>query len=234
MGEKATEYLGFAARAHHLAVDRLDIQYAVQELCRGMASPTVGDRRALKRLARYLAGAPRLVSKSDTQYRPGEVFGHSGSDWAGCKKTSRSTSGGAIVIGRHCLKTWSTTQKSITLSSGEAELVAAVKMSCELIGICQLASDWGIELSAKVWIDSSAALGVVGRKGNGKLRHVRVGMLWIQEKVEEGELEVRKVLGEDNPADLMTKYLTRKVMDHHMGNISQEEADGRAKLSLKL
>ena len=100
--------------------------------------------------------------------------------------------------------------------------------------MCQLASDRGIELSAKVWIDSSAALGVVGRKGNGKLRHVRVGMLWIQEKVEEGELEVRKVLGENNPADLMTKYLTRKVMDHHMGAINQEEADGRLKLSLKL
>ena len=73
-----------------------------------------------------------------------------------------------------------------------------------------------------------------GRKGNGKLRHVRVGMLWIQEKVEEGALEVRKVLGEDNPADLMTTYLTRKVMDHYMGAINQEEADGRAKLSLKL
>ena len=58
--------------------------------------------------------------------------------------------------------------------------------------------------------------------------------MWIHEKVEEGELEVRKVLGEDNPADLMTKYLTRKVMDHHMKSINQEEADGRAKLSLKL
>ena len=138
------------------------------------------------------------------------------------------------MIGGHCMKTWSSTQQSITLSSGEAELVAAVKMSCELIGMCQLASDWGIELGAKVWIDSSAALGVVGRKGNGKLRHVRVGMLWIQEKVEEGELEVRKVPGEDNPADLMTKYLTRKVMDHHMGAINQVEVEGRAKMSLKI
>ena len=232
--EKASEYRGLAARANYLALDRPDIQYAVKEICRGMSSPTVGDRKKLKRLARYLVGMPRVVSHFRTQYRADCAMGYSDSDWAGCKKTSRSTSGGAIVIGSHCLKTWSTTQKSITLSSGEAELVAAVKMSCELIGICQLASDWGIELNAKVWIDSSAALGVVGRKGNGKLRHVRVGMLWIQEKVEEGELEVRKVLGEDNPADLMTKYLTRKVMDHHMGNISQEEADGRAKLSLKL
>ena len=180
-GEKAREYRGLAARANYLALDGPDIQYAVKELCRGMANPTVGDRKALKRLARYLVGAPRMVSRFDTQYRPEEVFGFSDSDWAGCKKTSRSTSGGAIMVGQHCIKTWSATQKSNTLSSGEAELVAAVKMSCELIGMCQLAKDWGQELKANVWVDSSAAIGVVNRRGCGKLRHVRVGMLWVQE-----------------------------------------------------
>ena len=198
-----------------------------------MSSPTVGDRRALKRLARYLAGAPRLVSKFDTQYRPEEVFGFSDSDWAGCRKTSRSSSGGAMLVGSHCIKTWSATQKSITLSSGEAELVAAVKMSCELIGLCQLAKDWGQDFKAKVWVDSSAAIGVVHRKGCGKLRHVRVGMLWIQERAESGDLVVAKVLGTDNPADLMTKHLGTKLMDAHIRRLQQEVKSGRADTGLK-
>ena len=43
--------------------------------------------------------------------------------------------------GSHCLKTWSSTQKSVALSSGEAELIAAVKSSTEVIGILQLAKD---------------------------------------------------------------------------------------------
>ena len=50
--------------------------------------------------------------------------------------------------------------ENITLSSGEAELVAAVKMGTELIGITQLAEDWGLQTSGKIYVDSSAAIGV--------------------------------------------------------------------------
>ena len=120
------------------------------------------------------------------------------------------------------------------MSPGEAELVAAVRMSCELIGICQLVRDWGKELEARVWVDSSAAIGVVNRRGCGKLRHVRVGMLWIQEKVEQGELKVDKVKGTENPGDLMTKHLSRKVIDVHMEALNQKVQEGRAGASLKV
>ena len=126
--EMASEFRTLAARANYLALDRPDIQFATKELCRGMANPTVGDKRKLKRLARYLIEMPRIVSKFAFQEEPHELTGFSDSDWAGCKKTSKSTSGGAIKSGSHCIKTWSTTQKNITLSSGEAELVACVNM----------------------------------------------------------------------------------------------------------
>ena len=93
-----------------------------------MANPTVSDKRKSKRLARYLIEMPRLISKVAFQEEPYEVEGFSDSDWAGCKKTSQSTSGGAIMTGNHCKKTWSTAQKNITLSSGEAELGACATM----------------------------------------------------------------------------------------------------------
>ena len=67
--------------------------------------------------------------------------------------------------GRHCIKTWATTQRNITLSPGEAELVAAVKMSSELIGLIQLARDWGLKMDGSVHVDSSAALGIVKKEG---------------------------------------------------------------------
>ena len=50
-------------------------------------------------------------------------------------------------------------------------------------------------------MDSSAALGTIGRKGSGKMRHVRVGLLWVPEQQEEGVLSYKKVGCEDNPAD---------------------------------
>ena len=138
------------------------------------------------------------------------------------------------MCGSHMIKSWSSTQKSITLSSGEAELVAVVKMSTEIIGILQLAFEWGLEMTGQVYVDSSAALGIIKRKGNGKLRHIRVGQLWIQEKAENGELVYHKVAGEVNPGDLMTKYLAERIVKVHMDALGQTFVSGRAEKSLKL
>ena len=136
--------------------------------------------------------------------------------------------------GTHCIKTWSATQKNITLSSGEAELVAAVKMSTELIGLLQLAKEWDMEMSGSVFMDSSAALGMVKRKGNGKMRHIKVGMLWIQQKSEEEELNYKKVDGKDNPGDLMTKHVPQSVAEKLTRAINQVACAGRASSSLRV
>ena len=69
------------------------------------------------------------------------------------------------MIGDHYIRSWSATQKSVTLSSGEAELVALVKLSTEVLGLMQMAKDWGLELSGDIYVDSAAAIGVVKRKG---------------------------------------------------------------------
>ena len=112
--------------------------------------------------------------------------------------------------------------------------MAVVKMSCELIGMMQLAHEWGLELGGRVYVDSSAALGIVKRRGNGKMRHIRVGQLWVQEKNETGELEYTKVAGEENPADLMTKYFQEKLAKRFMDIIGQVFTTGRSEKSLKL
>ena len=46
--------------------------------------------------------------------------------WGGDKRSRKSTSGGATMRGKHCLRTWSTTQGAIALSTAEAELYAMV------------------------------------------------------------------------------------------------------------
>ena len=113
------EFRGLAARANYLSAARGDIQHAVKELCRGMAAPTRGECKKIRRLARYLIGRPRVVMHCLFQ-RPGqEVSGYSDSDWAGCRRTAKSTSGGAIMRGSHCLTTWSSTQRSVSLSSAK-------------------------------------------------------------------------------------------------------------------
>ena len=36
--------------------------------------------------------------------------------WAGCKESRKSTIGGAIMMGKHTIKTWSKTQTRLALS----------------------------------------------------------------------------------------------------------------------
>jgi hypothetical protein len=199
-----------------------------------MCRPTKGDLKRLRRLGRYLVTVPRVVVQYPWQEEQETVNGFSDSDFAGCRRTARSTSGGAVMMGRHFIKSWSVTQKTVALSSGEAELTALVKCSCEVIGLTQLAADWGMEVEGNIYVDSSAALGVVNRRGAGKLRHVRVGQLWVQEKNEEGELCYRKIKGTENPADLLTKSLMSADVQRYMEALGYQARSGRADKSLQL
>ena len=55
-------------------------------------------------------------------------------------------------------------------------------------------------MTGRVHVDSSAAICASQRRGNGKLRHVRVGDIWIQEKEGEGDVDLclRVILEEDD------------------------------------
>ena len=102
----------------------------------------------------------------------------------------------------HLLKTWSSTQTSVSLSSGEAEFYGVVRAAAAALGHQSLLHDFGIDLGVRVWTDSSAANGICQGQSLGKLRHIQTQVLWIQQKVRERALELRKVKGEANPADL--------------------------------
>ena len=60
------------------------------------------------------------------------------------------------------------------------------------------------------------------------MRHINVNSLWIQERQNEKDLELRKVLGTENPADLMTKNLARQALDKCMLQLNQHRTRGRA------
>ena len=97
-----------------------------------------------------------------------------------------------------------------------------------------MAEGLGREVTGEVFVYSSAALAVVNRKGCGKLRHVRVGQLWVQEFAEEEEVQFRKVLGDDSPAELSTKYLTRIRMDKLIEIIHLRDKEGKAQEGLDI
>ena len=92
----------------------------------------------------------------------------SDADWAGCRESRKSITGGCIQIGEHTIKGWSKTQSLVALSSGESELYAALKAAAEGLGTMSVLSDLGWFMKGEVWGDASAALGIINRRGLGK------------------------------------------------------------------
>ena len=111
--------------------------------------------RALKRLVRYLIGAPRLVWVWRQQGPQSYLTAITDSDHAGCKKTRKSTSCSAYMLGNHLLRLRSTTQATLALSSGESEFVATVKGTRSLLGLVEVGKDWGLNFRARLKTDSS-------------------------------------------------------------------------------
>ena len=145
-GADITRFRGVAARCNYLAFDRPDIQYATKEVCREMSKPTTGSLRRLQRIGQYLKGKPRLIWNFEMQHPVNILSIYTDSDWAGCRKTRKSSSGGTIMRGTHCLKTWSKTQAIVAKSSAEAELYAVVRGATEGLGMTTLLNDFGLDV----------------------------------------------------------------------------------------
>ena len=135
------------------------------------------------------------------------------------------------MLGTCSVKSWASTQALISLSSGEAEYYGVVKAASVGLGIKSMLNDSGFKLELEVLTDASAAEGIASKRGLGKTRHVAVHFLWVQERVRSGDLTVSKVWGGDNPADLLTKYLTRDKMDRCMVTFNLEYMDGRSAIA---
>ena len=131
---------------------------------------------------------------------------YSDSDWAGCVKTRRSTSGGMVLRGSHLLAHWSSTQSTVALSSAEAELNALIKGASESLGLLNMLKAMGKDFQCQIFTDSSAAKGIIYRLGCGKVKHLEARQLWLQEVVRRKTLQVTKIGRNDNCSDAMTHH----------------------------
>ena len=94
--------------------------------------------------------------------------------------------------------------------------------------------DWGQAKSSMLYADSSAALAIAKRKGAGKLRHINISALWIQDIQDREGAIFNKIDGLVNPADLMTKYLARDKIDGCLATLCQQRREGRADMGLNM
>ena len=88
----------------------------------------------------------------------------------------------------------------------------------------------GLNGNIKLFSDSSSARGACTRQGVGKIRHLAVRTLWLQQAIQEGRVAVGAIPGKENTADLGTKVLDRKTMLKYMRMLGMAAGHGSREL----
>ena len=84
------------------------------------------------------------------------------------------------------------------------------------LGFRSMAADLGENVKVAFRSDSSVALGIGGREGLWKLRHLGIGYLWLQDVLSQKRLFVSKVKGTENLVGLEAKHLKLEDIEKHL------------------
>ena len=80
-----------------------------------------------------------------------------------------------------------------------------------------------VELGEECFLEllgvSSANDGIIKRAGCGKVKHLSVRQLWLQEQSGAGELWYTKIPRLDNPSDVLTHHFTKAEADMHYSKL---------------
>ena len=92
----------------------------------------------------------------------------------------------------------------------------------EGLGVASVCREWRLPSGLNCFCDSSAARGIASRAGVGKMKHLQVRQLWIQEVVREGRASVSWIPRCNNSADVLTHPCTGMQMREHLHRVGVE------------
>ena len=184
-------------------------------------------------MIRFLASNPRTIQRMARQRPPKFLDCYTDSNHAGCLRTRRSTSCTTLHYGGHFLKLSSTTQVPIALSSGESEWYGLVRAATCAIGYRSMAADFGVELRMRLTGDATAAAGIGMRRGAGRVRHIHTKTLWLQRRITDRDITLKREKGASLAADLGTKHVSRADLLRHLQKLGFEYRAGTSAKALK-
>ena len=110
----------------------------------------------------------------------------------------------------------------------EAEFYGLVRSAGQGLGLQGMLTDLGVSAPLEIYGDSEGAHAVVRRRGVGRLRHVEIQALWIQERLARGDFLLRPVRGAENPAGLFTKFVPEAQCLRCLERLGASYVEGRA------
>ena len=195
----------------YLVNTRPDICFAVNTLSQYMVEPRRVHWSAAKHVLRYLQGTVEY----GLDYRQGSgvrLVRYTDSDWAGCAVDWKSTSGCCFGLGSAVVSWLSRKQKSVALSSTEAEYIAASQASCEAIWLRKmLVGLFDLELRPTViHCDNQNCIKLTENPVfHDRSKHIEIRYHFIRDWVQRGAVKLEYVSTDEQVADILTKSLPR-------------------------
>lgn len=194
----------------YLTVTRPDLMYAVSLMSRYMSRPTMSHWMTAKRILRYLKGTTELGIFYKKVEGNVELSAFTDSAYADDLNDRRSTSGYVFKIGHGAVSWSSKKQPVVTLSTTEAEYIAAALCACQCIWLKKILKTVGVEENegTEIQCDNSSAIQLSKNPVfHGQSKHIDVRFYFLRDLVNNGVIELRYCSSQDQIADLMTKPL---------------------------
>ena len=197
-----------------MVVTRPDIAEAVGVVSRFCANPTEEHMKAVDDIYAYLKHTPNLGLHFKRDCPDRELHAYVDADWAGCPDTRRSTTGYVIKLAGSPVSWSSRRQRTVAMSTCEAEYVAGYKATQEITWIQNMINDLRIEAlevtSTPLLIDNNAALKLTRNPElHDRTKHIELKYHFLREMTLSGRINAQRVSTKDNQADLLTKPLPR-------------------------
>lgn len=192
---------------------RPDIAFAVNQVSRYLEKHDDSHWQAIKRIIRHLQGTANFGICFSANSSAFQLLGYSDADYASDKGTRRSTSGYVFLLASEPI-TWSSErQKMVTLSTTEAEYVAATSATKEVIWLRRLLKDFGCGCvgASDLYVDNQSAIKLAKNpEYHKRTKHIDIRFHFIREKVASQEINLEYVPSELQLADILTKALPKE------------------------
>ena len=215
-----TLYRGMIGSLMYLTASRPDITFATSMCAHFQANPKESHLTAVKRIFRYLKHNPNLGLwyPKDSDF---ELIGYTDSDHAGCQVDRKSTSGGCQMLGDRLISWSSKKQHSVACSSAEAEYIAAGSCCAQVLWIQNQLLDYGHKFTkTPICCDNTSAILITKNPvQHSKTKHIEIRYHFIRDNVEKGKVELQYIPTDNQIADIFTKALDEKKINHFISEM---------------